>query len=466
MVGVGVDFGTSNSTVAWFDGKQLRFVQIEAGSPILPTAIHLNREYAGTTGTEAIDRYVQENSARLVHLVPEILGEAGGAISERSTDSDIGELETTRNTVYGPLIDHGLPGRLFLGLKRLLGDPTVNQVFVFNRPFRLVALLTPVLLRMRESVEQELKGTVRSVHIGRPVDFEGKGSSRNRIALDRLTEASEHAGFRDIEFYPEPVAATLSFLHWQRLLPKGIVLTVDFGGGTLDLSLVRFAGVDFQVLATAGASLGGDRIDQLIFRRLLFPLLGEGELWSRRVNGRHVETRFPFNEYEDGILNWAITHTLNQNKYKTKLTELIAKGGPAAVKFERLKDLINYNYSYNIFRAIKTAKADLSIAEESSIDIPELNLTVPITRAQLDQMLAEIMGKLGELIHQVLTQANLKPEEIDVVVRTGGSSQITAVKRQLERFFPGKVTEHDPFTSVAGGLAIANYRRYKRQRSL
>jgi hypothetical chaperone protein len=69
MIGVGVDFGTSNSTVAWFDGRQLRFVEIETNSPILPAAIHLSKEYEGTTGAAAIERYVQENTARLVHLV-------------------------------------------------------------------------------------------------------------------------------------------------------------------------------------------------------------------------------------------------------------------------------------------------------------------------------------------------------------------------------------------------------------
>jgi hypothetical chaperone protein len=461
MIGVGVDFGTSNSTVAWFDGTHLRCVRVERDSPILPTAIHLSKDYVGTTGTDAIDRYVEENSARLVHLVPEILGQAAGAIDDRSNDTEMNELETSRNTVFGPLIDHCLPGRLFIGLKRLLGNPKINRLSVFNRPYRLVALLTPVLLRLRESVEHDLQGPVGDAHVGRPVDFEGNDPDRNQLALERLTEACEHAGFRQVEFYPEPLAATLSFLWQQQLLPQGTVLTVDFGGGTLDLSVVRYAGADFNVLATAGADLGGDRIDQLIFKQLLFPLLGEGEVWSRHVDGRLVETLFPFNEYEEGILNWAITHTLNQNKYKTKLTELIARGGPASVKFERLKDLINYNYSYPIFRAIKKAKAELSVVEAASIDIPELNLTVAVTRAHLNQMLAAMMLRIGDLIRQVLAQANLRPTEVDIVVRTGGSSQIVAVRQLLEQFFPGKVTQHDPFTSVAGGLAIANYHGYR-----
>jgi hypothetical chaperone protein len=461
MLGVGVDFGTSNSTVAWFDGRQLRFVSVEANSPILPTAVHLSKEYEGTTGAAAIERYVQENTARLVHLVPEILGQAAGSIEDSSPEHEMAELTMSRNVVFGPLMDRGLPGRLFLGLKRLLGNPAIDRIFVFNRPYRLVALLTPVLLRLREAVEKELRAPVSRAHIGRPVNFEGGDVSRNLLAVSRLREACAHAGFRTVEFYPEPIAATLSFLWQRRLTGNGTVLTVDFGGGTLDLSVIRYSGAKFDVLSTAGADLGGDRIDQLIFRRLLFPLLGDGEVWSRRIDGHIVETPFPFNEYEEGVLNWAITHTLNQNRYKTRLTELIGAGNAAAVKFQRLQDLINYNYSYSVFSAIKKAKAELSTREVSSIDIPELNLTVTFTRAQLNDILAPMMDRLAELVYKVVERARLPMNGIDLVVRTGGSSQIVAVRELLEGLFPNKVTEHDPFTSVAAGLAIADYHGYR-----
>ena len=447
--------------MAWFDGRQLRFVVVETNSPILPTAIHLSKEYEGTTGAAAIEQYVQENTARLVHLVPEILGQAAGSIEDNSPEHEIAELTMSRNVVFGPLIDHGLPGRLFLGLKRLLGNPAVDRIFVFNRPYRLVALLTPVLLRLYEAVKKELRAPISQAHVGRPVNFEGSDASRNSLAVSRLKEACAHAGFRAVEFYPEPIAATLSFLWQRRLTGNGTVLTVDFGGGTLDLSVIRYSGAKFDVLSTAGADLGGDRIDQLIFRRLLFPLLGDGETWSRQLDGRSVETLFPFNEYEEGILNWAITHTLNQNKYKTRLTELIAVGNEASVKFQRLKDLINYNYSYVVFSAIKRAKAELSTRDVASIDIPELNLTVHFTRAQLNEILVPMMERLGELVQQVVGRANLSMNGIDLVVRTGGSSQIVAVRQLLEGMFPNKVTEHDPFTSVAGGLAIANYHGYR-----
>ena len=53
-IGVGLDFGTSNSTVAWFDGTRLHFVRVERTGAILPTAVHLSRDYTGSTGTDAI----------------------------------------------------------------------------------------------------------------------------------------------------------------------------------------------------------------------------------------------------------------------------------------------------------------------------------------------------------------------------------------------------------------------------
>jgi hypothetical chaperone protein len=100
-----------------------------------------------------------------------------------------------------------------------------------------------------------LRAPVSQAHVGRPVNFEGSDISRNRLAVSRLTEAYANAGFRNIEFYPEPIAATLSFLWQRRITGSGTVLTVDFGGGTLDLSVVRYSGTKFNVLSTATASI-------------------------------------------------------------------------------------------------------------------------------------------------------------------------------------------------------------------
>ncbi len=457
-IGVGLDFGTSNSTAAWFDGRELHHVRLEHGGPVSPTAVHLDRGYLSLTGSEAVTRYVEENRGRRVELVAEVIGEAATSISEGTSRTS--ELETKRRVVYGPLEDRGLPGRLFLGLKRLLGDPQLRRLRVFERHFRLVALVTPILLRIREQIEAQTGAPVERLHAGRPVNFEGARHDANATALARLTEAYGYAGFGALQFYPEPVAATLSYL-WRARPPRdGVALTVDFGGGTLDLSLLRYAGQGFEVLATDGVGLGGDRIDQLIFAHCLFPLLGKGESESRVVDGRRVDTLFPFEQFESALLNWPITHTLNQLRTKTLVAERLSKGGSGVEKFERLNDLITYNYSYNCFQAIRVAKAALSQTEATIIDIPELNLVIPFTRVQLDAILSDALRMMEELIDRLLTVARVESRAVDIVIRTGGSSLIVAVGALLERRFPGKVVEHDPFTSVAGGLAIANYHGY------
>jgi hypothetical chaperone protein len=456
-VGIGLDFGTSNSAAAWFDGEQLHRVVLEHQGPILPTAIHLDRAYTALIGSAAIERYVEENRGRRVELVAELLGEGAGSVTGNDTGEDISRLQTERHAVYGPLYDRTLPGRLFLGLKRLLGDPQLERLSVFERQYRIVALLTPILQHIREALQRELPPPLPAVHAGRPVTFEGRAGNRDATAVERLTEAYEHAGLAIAEFYPEPVAATLSWLHGARRSDRGIALTVDFGGGTLDLAAVRFADARFEVLATHGMALGGDRIDQLIFEQMLFPELGKGERWVREVDGRVIDTLFPFHEFEPGLINWPTTFLLNQNQTRAMVVDRIARGGPATIKFQRLLDLITFNYSYNCFQAIRQAKVALSSRTSTSIDIPELNLNVPFTRERFDAILAPVLARTRECVATLLQRACLAPGEVDVVIRTGGTSEIAAVRALLEELFPGRVEGHDPFTSVASGLAIASW---------
>jgi len=75
-------------------------------------------------------------------------------------------------------------------------------------------------------------------------------------------------------------------------------------------------------------------------------------------------------------------------------------------------------------------------------------------------MISDLLFELEQAISLILGSNNLCTDDIDLVLRTGGSSLIPAVKDILENQFLGKVVEHDPFTSVAAGLAIADYYNY------
>lgn len=464
IVGIGIDYGTSNSAAAIFDGSRVHLVQLEQLSAIMPSATYIDRDFQISTGQAAINNYIQSNTGRKVELSAEILGEARTTTGQTG-DKGLPEAANTQ-TLYGQsFVDGGQQGRLFRGIKRLLGSADAPRLMVFERAFRLVALITPLLLRVRKSIDllvsKQFADRVPTNHacIGHPVNFEGSADNRNHAALDMLSEAYGYAEFVQQSYYPEPIAAALSYLHTNQEQPaqSQILLAVDFGGGTLDLCLIRREQSNFEVVATHGIGLGGDHIDQVLFKKLLFPLLGKGERWKRAGEDREIETLFPFEEYEDLLLNWAISYMLNQNKFTTPLMQRINEKDEASIKFQRLYDMIKSNYSYLVFQCIKDLKAELSDKETAKLDIPELDIEFDVSRDQFEVMIADLLDRFSQSISDLLDSVDLRSNDIDLVIRTGGSSLIPAVKRILEAQFPGKVIEHDPFTSVAAGLAIADF---------
>lgn len=462
-LGIGIDFGTTNSAAAVFDGEQVSLVRLEANGEIMPSATYIDTELQAKTGQAAIDQYIADNTGRTVELIPEVVAEVSQFVEhgEPGQEGETNEVETSTRKIYGaPVTDSGLHGRLFRGTKRLLGDERVRRLMVFDHPFRLVALITPLLLRMRQTLETEV-GLASYGHLGHPVNFEGRETFRNQLALNRLGEAYKHAGIVDQRFYAEPIAAAVSYLHAQPGVVGEHLLTVDFGGGTLDLCVLRQRERSFDVVATHGIGLGGDHIDQLLFKALLFPLLGQGETWRRRGFDRElIETRFPFEDFADLLLNWAITYTLNQNKYTTPVMECIEQGGPARRKFERLREVIKHNLSYLLFAQIKAFKAALSNAESARLDIPEIDVDVVMDRMEFEALIAGPLAQVADAVDATVAKSGLKVADIDVVLGTGGSSLIPAVKSLLDERFAGKVVSHDPFTSVATGLAIASFKGF------
>ena len=177
-------------------------------------------------------------------------------------------------------------------------------------------------------------------------------------------------------------------------------------------------------------------------------------------DGSEVDTLFPFGEFEELLINWPISYTLNQNKYTSSVMQRMTGTDPGAEKFRRLYDLILQNYSYQVFEAIKEFKAQLSVEESALLDIPEIDIQVVVERWEFETMISNLLFEFEQAITVVLKKANCQSDDIDLVLRTGGSSLIPAVKDILDNQFRGKVVEHDPFTSVAAGLAIANYYEY------
>ena len=413
--------------------------------------------------------------------------------------------------------DAELPGRLFRGLKSYLGIRSHERFKVFDRQFRTVALVTLILTQLRETIEAHGDRVSDTLHIGRPVRFVGDDDA-NEIAMARLQEACLNAGFSSFTFYPEPVAASLSYLHTHRLAAQhadggaaavaavpaapgapgapgasgvpgapgvpgasgvpaaltalaangnsvhpqladsDLLLTFDFGGGTLDLCLLESRGAQFRVLGTAGLPLGGNRVDQLIIKQLVFPELGEG---SPIKSARHLsaaDTVFPFYRYADYLLNWQMAYMMNQPDLMDTLFAGLRSGEEQQRKLGRLWRLIRGNYAYALLNATERAKARLSEVEQAAIYLPEIDLDIPIDRDLLARILEPVVEEIETAVTALLESHGVPRQRIHRVVCTGGSSQLLPVQALLEGLFPGRIVRFDFYRSIAGGLALANAR--------
>ena len=116
------------------------------------------------------------------------------------------------------------------------------------------------------------------------------------------------------------------------------------------------------------------------------------------------------------------------------------------------------NLAYTVFQAIERAKVALADEEHAEIVVDELDLCVPPDSDTLDSIVGPLIDEAAAALDAVLDAADVEADRLAVVVRTGGSSRLRAATRLLEDRFPGRLVEHDPFTSIAAGLAIASWR--------
>src|SRR5262245_16687582 len=123
MIGIGIDFGTSNSLVATYDGETVRLIPLEVDGPIMPTATYIDRTFHTLTGDAAIARYIEDNTGRVVELAPEVIGRSEVLIAEDNDELSRAAPQTASfDMVSSAQVDLNQRGRLFRGVKRLLGD--------------------------------------------------------------------------------------------------------------------------------------------------------------------------------------------------------------------------------------------------------------------------------------------------------------------------------------------------------
>ncbi|HEX6244771.1 MAG TPA: Hsp70 family protein, partial [Polyangiales bacterium] len=178
------------------------------------------------------------------------------------------------NTAVRRLVANGFEGRLIRSIKRHLPSRSFSATRIGSRNVTLEELVAALLRVMRQRASDYFDADITRAVLGRPARF-SIDDDEDQLAETRLRRAAELAGFRDVSFCPEPVAAAYDFA--SDLSEPKLVLVIDLGGGTSDFTLVRMSAEGFRpedVLAVRGVATAGDALDGALVRAVVARELG------------------------------------------------------------------------------------------------------------------------------------------------------------------------------------------------
>ncbi len=412
---LGIDFGTSNSAVSCAVDGAARLLPIEGSATTLPTAIFFNAEDRSTHfGRDAIALYLA-----------------------------------------------GTEGRLMRSLKSLLGSALMHeQTAIYDGMVSFEDIIARFLHELGTRAERELGRRPECVVIGRPVHFVDDDPKRDQRAQDSLRQAARAAGFRDIAFELEPIAA--AFDYEQRVSKESLVLIADIGGGTSDFTAVRIGPERMahaarrphgssrtdDVLATSGVHIGGTDFDRRLNLDRVMPQLG---FRHTGAHGREVPSKVFFELSSWHLINW-----LYAPKAIRQARELRSSYGDARLH-DRLMAVLEERHGHRIASAVEQAKIDSSVTNaDVTIDLScaEAGLATLLSSADMAQQLATLLASVVGCAHACLKRAGLRSGDLDAIYLTGGSSALRPFQQALRKSFAGvPLVEGDLFGGVASGLA-------------
>jgi hypothetical chaperone protein len=410
---IGLDFGTSNSTIAVCESTRPILVPLEGTHGPIPSALFFDFD-AGTDhfGRDAIERYTDGRSGRLLRSLKSILGTS------------------------------------------LMKEST--RVKARLMPFEDV--LGRFIKHLKSTAETHLGYEVTDVVLGRPVFFIDDDAVADRLAQDTLENIARAQGFKNIRFQLEPIAAALDYE--RSLTRESLAMIADIGGGTADFTVAKLvppqlkSNATTQVLANGGVHIGGTDVDRVLSVSQAMPLLGLG---SKSKDGRRNLPVWPFND----LATWHRINSLSDAKAMSQLRSILKDAASPDI-FSQLISIVEHREGHRLAGQVERAKVSLSSQEITEMAFAGIETgRIAFSRQEFEQSIATLVERLREKCCQTLASAALSEAKIEAVFLTGGTTQIPCVQTMLEYEFPhAKFVRGDVFGSVGLGLAIEAQRQF------
>lgn len=407
-----IDFGTSNSLVgAFHKGQRFEALQLDPKSQdptMMRTLLYFRHPDLCYYGTEAIEQYIEQD----------------------------------------------MEGRLFRSFKSHLPNQSYLGTVLNNRILTLETLIGVFLLELKKRAEKILDTPIERAVIGRPARY-SMDPVADGFALHRMEKAATFAGFKEVQFVPEPLAA--AFDYRRQLKSEKIVLIGDFGGGTSDFTLIKLRPEGFakeDVLAIDGCPLAGDALDSVFMSHRLNEYFGAKSRY-RLPMGSNVLTMPPAVSQR---LNHPahIVHLKEKDTYEfireVKKCSLTQKDADAV---ERLFVLIEDQQIFPFFENIEKTKRALSgnDSTEFSYDYPGLEMKESFSVKQFIDWATGTKEKIFAALDECLKNAGVTSDQVDLVCLTGGTAKVPFIQQELEnRFGKERLQTQAHFHSVLSGL--------------
>ena len=342
--------------------------------------------------------------------------------------------------------------RFLQSFKTFAAQSSFTETQILGRRYRFEDLLSTFLLKLRDYAGAQMAQLPRRVIVGRPVTFAG-ASPDPGLAIERYEAAFRRMGFEEILYAYEPVGAAFFFA--RELQRDATVLVGDFGGGTSDFSIIRFAREHGRMRATplgrSGVGVAGDAFDYRIIDHLVSPALGKGSDYVSFGKVLPVPAR-----YYGAFARWDQLALLKTSRTMREIRALVREAQEPE-KIERLIEMVDENYGYQLYRSVSALKEALSAQDEAEFRFAAGDIAIASTveRKSFERWIAPELALIEGAVDAALADAGLPPEGIDRVFLTGGSSLVPAVRALFHRRFPSERIETGAeLESIASGLAL------------
>ncbi|WP_310590461.1 Hsp70 family protein [Dyadobacter sp. NIV53] len=313
---------------------------------------------------------------------------------------------------------------------------------------------------MKAGADSEAGNEIENVVMGRPVHFVDNDPEADKRAQIELRSIALKLGYKNIDFQFEPIAA--AFAHEVNISGEKLALVADLGGGTSDFTVIRLSNKyiskpdrSADILANTGVRIGGNDFDKDLSLAAIMPELG----YKSTYGEKNLEV--PLRHYYD-LSEWSKVNFLYTTKIISQTRQLLYESHDKN-RFKRLLQVLEQETGHALLAVTEETKIALTdeLTYNTPFDFIEDGLSAKVTRDQFDEAILPQIKKITNAAQQCLDEAGVLKDNIELVILTGGTTEVLSVQNEFRKLFPNAVlADENKLSSVGLGLAYDSQKKF------